>query len=213
MAKQPTTNENETPEPDANARLDVVEGSLKEIKAGFNSMVDVMQSMQTTMETLAKNHVVQTNRFHEAAEQQLGQDRVTQFDDQNNEILISETGIADVNSPQFKAKAAALAYYNEKVTVYIQTVNDEQADTVFDIGVNGEIWKFRRGDTRTVPRYVVEGLATAKPVGFKSVEFKDSHGKTNYREQATTGLRYPFNLVNASQKDQQWLNSVLARRE
>ncbi len=99
----------------------------------------------------------------------------------------------------------------QPLTVHIHSNTDLQSEKVFQITVNGRPCLFRRDETKTVPRMFVEGLARAKPVGYANEEYLRNDGRQDVRYPQQVGLRYPFSLVNASARDQAWLNHVLAQ--
>lgn len=110
-----------------------------------------------------------------------------------------------------KQKLEMLAFMREPVTVHIHESSDQQADPHFMIAVNGRKQIFSRGREYTVPRYIVEGLARAKPVGFRNEEYFKPDGERSVRWPSTRGLRYPFSAVKdpSGDKGAAWLKIVL----
>lgn len=110
-----------------------------------------------------------------------------------------------------RQKAAMEAFLHEKVKVQIQDVDDPQADPRFVIAVNGRKQIFERGREYLVPRYIVEGLARAKPIGYKNEEYTKQDGVRDVRWPAKRGLRYPFSVMEdpSGERGREWLRNVL----
>ena len=104
-----------------------------------------------------------------------------------------------------KEKLERLRFFAEKVKIVIHDTAEEQADPRFSVWVNGREWIFVRGLEYTVPRYVVEGLCRAKPVGFTNQEYVKEDGTRSVRWPTKTGLRYGFSVVEDSEKGREWL--------
>lgn len=123
-----------------------------------------------------------------------------------------EPGLIEV-LPRGKKKSEAhlkmLQFMREPVTVHIHETSDKNADPRFIIGVNGRNQTFVRGKEYTVPRYVVEGLARAKPVAFKNEEFFKPDGERAVRWPSVRGTRYPFSVIGDSDRGNAWLKQVL----
>lgn len=111
-----------------------------------------------------------------------------------------------------KAKIDALAFMNEMVTVDILESQKEEDDEMFIIEVNERKAVFRRGERTTVPRWAVEGLARAKPIGFTSQEYYKADGTRDIRWPSRRGERYPFAVFHDPNPDgQRWLQQVRAQ--
>lgn len=116
-----------------------------------------------------------------------------------------------LDDPEVRAKVEIERFMREKLVIRISEVSDELQDQSFSIWVNGEAHSFIRGRTfKDVPRYVVEGLARAKPTAYsyKEVE-RDGVRGVEYRTH--TGLRYPFQVIHdpSGERGINWLDRVL----
>jgi hypothetical protein len=102
------------------------------------------------------------------------------------------------------------AFMNEPVTIRIHTTSEKNAEPVFPIRVNGREEFFARGQTKTVARRFVYGLAMARPTSYRNEEYRTADGSQSYRWPSSTGLRYGFEVVQDTPKGIAWLNEVLA---
>ena len=142
---------------------------------------------------------------HEAAEQDLG--AVGDMDD--SPIV---TGMFDINSPQFKDKERIERFMHEKVKIHIHESSNDLEVEAFFVSVNNKSVTFRFGETKVVPRYIVEQLARAKPVHYSNVQKTGKDGIEYISNQGTRGLRYPFSVIQDNNPiGQSWLNVVLAQ--
>lgn len=152
-------------------------------------------------------NVAPTKAF-EAASQQIGQSGVVLLPSEGAAELIKDE-IKVVDGPGAMAHAEELAFMEEYVTVTVQEMPDN-VEPLVPIHVNGKTQLFPRGQPIAVRRKYVEGLARAKPVGYRAEEFMDSTGGQAYRYNKTTGLRYPFTTDGDTPKGRDWLKKILA---
>ena len=189
----------------------------------LDTVIDLMAAIAEKVErepvaavptgTAAKDAPAIINQHFEAAEQFIGGRGTAEFAsiDIPGQQELEQPLEGDVNSQAFAEKMANLQFNEEKLTVDIHTTTDKDADKIFEIAVNGRPFVFQRGKQYTVPRYVVEGLARAKPVGYRSEEYLDAQGLRQMRYPTERGVRYPFSIVNATARDNAWLQHVLAQ--
>ena len=153
----------------------------------------------------------------ETDEQQIGQDGVREFD-ANNELpqvrTASPVEISGVKrrDGSFRGEKwiADEAFANEFVTVMVHESTDKNANPFPEVSVNGRTQRFVRGHEQKVRRCYVEKLARLKLTTYGNLKTKDVDGEDVYRYPSHTGLVYPFNLVNPTARDVQWLKNVLA---
>jgi hypothetical protein len=108
-------------------------------------------------------------------------------------------------------KLANLAFMNEKVTIRVATTTDKNAEQVFEINVNGKNFFFRRGETVTVPRYVVDHIARMKVTAYADKEVFNSEGIKQILHVPQTALKYDFAMVHdANPMGDHWLKATLA---
>jgi len=178
----------------------------------LSSVGEVLANVQDTVNTMAKNHIVAPRKHDDALDHQIGQDESPQFSQSDDEVLVERPSIADVESPGFDEKARNLQFMNEKVTVMIMESADKNAEPIFEVAVNNHREIFVRGQEKTVPRFIVEGLARAKPVTYANKEKTGADGVRYVENKSTTGLRYAFSVVHdPSPLGKSWLSSVLAQ--
>jgi hypothetical protein len=107
-------------------------------------------------------------------------------------------------------KIEMLMFFNDDVRVRIATTNDKNADQVFEINVNGRLEFFRRGESKTVKRYIVDRLARLKETSYRQEEIvKD--GVKHIVNLPTTSLKYDFSVEHDPHpRGRSWLQSVLS---
>lgn len=194
---------------DVNDRVIGVETSVDNLASAVAKTNSLIEDMLASKQAPAFGH-----RMTEPMEMQQGNDGTASFSDTINMNGYDEPKLAippggDVTDNAFSDKMKMEAFMREKVKVYIHTTNEENVVEVFAIGVNGVEWVFRRGEHRVIPRYVVEGLARARPVGYECKEVVNSDGVREYVYPQRSGLRYPFSVEEDSPVGKSWLSSVL----
>lgn len=121
--------------------------------------------------------------------------------------------VTDVDSPEFKQKAEYEAFMREKVKIHIQTTSEKDADQFFDVSVNGRSRTFFRGETCTVARYYVEGLAHAKPLHYENQKVIGLDGAEDYKYPVRSGLRYNFSVMHdPNPRGAAWLERLIAQK-
>ncbi len=104
-----------------------------------------------------------------------------------------------------------LAFMNEPVTIRIATTTDKDADQVFELNINSRLEFFRRGETKTVPRYFVDRLLRLKQTVYTQREVTNQEGVKDILHDPHTALKYDFSIVrDANPIGQMWEKSVLA---
>lgn len=107
-------------------------------------------------------------------------------------------------------KLANLAFAAEPVTVYIHESSDEKDEQVFVLhnGMRKEI--FRRGETKTVPRFFVNTLLAAKKTTYTQKRVRDADGVMHDVQQPRTTLTYPFSIQHdPNPKGRDWYRYML----
>jgi len=118
----------------------------------------------------------------------------------------------DATNEALDAYAKELAFLNEKVEVMILPAADpnDQAKLV-DVTVNGVPYYFLRGEWRTVPRFVLEVLATAKHQAW-SFGYKNAlSGATVQTNDSSHILRFPHQFRDANPLGYKWYDSIKDR--
>ena len=187
----------------------------QQLDKGAENLVN--QQSPPRAETLAKNNIVSSQQKNPMEpmemEDEIGESGDVEFADLKHEddepsLIIPAKG--DLDDPMVKQQFDYEQFMAMPVKVMIQTTNEEDAQDVFDISVNGRTVMFHRGETKTVPRYIVEGLARAKPSTFKNVEYTDEDQIRKVKWPSTSGLRHPFSVIQDQHpRGPDWLAHVL----
>lgn len=143
----------------------------------------------------------------ESEEQQIGQDGIRKFDDNEN---LTKPSIELVDGDKPASWNDEMAFMNEMVTVVVHETTDKNASPFPEVWVNGRVQRFVRGEEQRVRRCFVERLARAKLTTFDNVKTKNPDGDDVYIYPSHTGLVYPFAVVGDSDKGKQWLKKTLA---
>lgn len=165
----------------------------------------ILKFMERQSTRAIDNPVSMNTQRYEADEQDLGE-----VADIGESVII--TGIFDINSPDFQNKAKILAFMEEKVTVHIHDSNSDQEVGIFCISVNNKKEHFRFGQTKTVRRYIIEGLARARPETYSNEEIVKHTPTGDVRvvvNRGSRGVRYPFSIErDINPIGQAWLKCI-----
>jgi hypothetical protein len=118
----------------------------------------------------------------------------------------------DADNEVLDAYVKELAFLREKVEVMILPSADpnDQARLV-EVCVNGTTYYFLRGEWRTVPRFVLEVLATAKhqawSFGYKNAQ----NGATVQTNDSSHILRFPHQFRDSNPLGYKWYDSIKDR--
>lgn len=108
-------------------------------------------------------------------------------------------------------KLANLAFQAEMVTIRIATSTDKNAEQIFELNLGGKPFFFRRGEMKTVPRYVVDHLARLKVTSYEDVEIFNAEGIKQIKHVPRTALKYDFAMVrDDNPMGEHWLKATLA---
>lgn len=145
----------------------------------------------------------------DATELPVGQDGV---------ITMEPTGPAELDKPDIQLvdgpdamkHVEELAFMEEMVDVTVHDSPDKYESKLVSISVNSRTQNFIRGQSISVKRKYVEGLARAKPVAIRSEEFVNSEGDKQFRYPTSTGLRYGFSIDrDDNPRGRAWLKKIL----
>jgi hypothetical protein len=192
---------------DLTNKLDKVVESTNEAVNGVNDRIDgIEEGLGKILEAVNKP-VVKRDHF-EPLEQDLGGEHSREFDEDG---VLELPQNANPESAEFQTKAAALAFNEEPVTVFIHDTSEKNADPIFEVAVNGRKRTFLRDKEYTVPRKFVEALARARPIAYKNEEYTRPDGERAVRYNSSKGLRYGFSVVRDDNPNgKAWLKGVLA---
>lgn len=156
--------------------------------------------------------VIKTKRT-ESSDFPAGQDvpRVQHADPKPGQKPLDDACIQPVDRPVDDEKMAMLQFMAQPVQVRIATTADKQAEQMFEINVNGDLHFFRRGETKTVPRYIVDRLARMKQTTYTQQEVTAGDGARNIVNIPTTSLKYDFSVENDPHpRGREWLQATMA---
>ncbi len=145
----------------------------------------------------------------DATELPVGQDGVITMEP-SGPAEVAKPDIQVVDGPNAMRHAEELAFMEELVDVTVHDSADKYESKIVSISVNARTQNFIRGQSITVKRKYLEGLARAKPVSLRSEEFLNSDGDKQFRYPTSTGLRYGFNVDrDDNPRGKEWLKKVL----
>ncbi len=194
-------------------RLDQMEETANQTAENMSEMLEAMKAMTAGMSGMsAKNRPHGGSGMLEAEELMVEHDVFREFGPEGDfgEIEVQAKSLDQMGM----AKLDALAFDQELLDVRISEAQDEAQDKRISVAVNGKEYVMWRGMTyRNVPRFIVEGLARAKPYTFSNVEYTKPDGSLSVKWPAHMGLRYPFQVVRDNNpKGADWLQGILSQR-
>jgi len=159
-------------------------------------------------------HVKKYQKAVDAGDLRLGSEgSITgHIDKEGNAGLIRPVDDYDLDSPVLKEKDANEAFMRDKIVVSIADTTEINGAPWFNIWVNGEACTFIRGQQKTVARKFVEGLARAKPITYRNVEYTTADGLRDTKQSRHIGLRYHFSVLHDPHpRGAEWLAHVIAQ--
>ena len=143
---------------------------------------------------------------HDITDVDMPRDGTASFED--DKLIVPARG--EVDDPATRSKMDYLAFMNEPVEVSIQATTDNTRSKAFNISVNGKSETFVVGQTKTVKRIYIEGLARAKRTDYDNEEFTNNKMRTEYRWPQLNSQRYAFSVIQDNNPiGREWLTSVL----
>jgi hypothetical protein len=124
--------------------------------------------------------------------------------------------VADVEMVN-KDWAEQMAYLEGTIKIRLHPSNDPNVEPRVPVCVNGEkahpVWgnHLPRGIELVVKRKVAGVIAAAKPMNVVTVRDRDHTGNDVARIVRNIGFSYPFELINGTQRDQKWLETIRAQ--
>jgi hypothetical protein len=123
-----------------------------------------------------------------------------------------ESPIQTVENPDYESYARDLAFMAEPVEVLVLDSQDKNDTTrLVSISVDGKSHYLLRGQWTTVPRYVLEILATAKKEAWQFGYRTAPDGSTFETSKSTHLLRYPHHFRDKNPKGAAWYDSIKDR--
>lgn len=144
----------------------------------------------------AKNNPVQRTTADPVSENTIGQGASRLLKSTGDSKVAMETPTIALASEfgMDQEKLEMLAFMNEPVTVRIGTTTDKNAEQVFEININGNLEFFRRGETKTVKRFIVDRMLRLKETVYSQKEVINSEGIKDILHIPHTALKYDFSI-------------------
>lgn len=123
---------------------------------------------------------------------------------------IEQSDIEVVDRPVKESELELLKFMEEELTIVVHdstNLNDEPVPYVIN---GGQRQAFIRGQKQKVKRKYVEVLARMKVTGYTQEQFRDSQNIDSIRNIQHNALRYPFSIIEDTQKGKDWLDAILA---
>lgn len=161
----------------------------------------------------AKNTPVTRTTAEPVSQQEVGQGatRLLKSSGDSKEALDTPMIARASEHPLDGEKMAMLAFMAEPVTVRIGTTTDKNAPQVFEINVNSNLHLFRRGETKTVPRYIVDRMLRLKQTVYTQKEVINAEGIKDIVHIPHTALLYDFSIErDTNPLSKSWERAVLA---
>ncbi len=160
----------------------------------------------------AQNTPVIRRHTMDTADQIVGQanDRVMKStgdakDSLEPSVIVTASEFMDPN------KIATLAFMAEEITIRIGTTTDKNAAQIFETNVNGIDTVFRRGETKTLKRFIVDHLLRLKETVYSQQEVINAEGIKQFVHIPHTALKYDFSIVrDDNPMGRAWEKGVLA---
>jgi hypothetical protein len=123
-----------------------------------------------------------------------------------------ESPIATVSAEAAADYARDLAFMAEPVEVMVLDSHDKNDSArLVSISVNGKSYYLLRGSWTTVPRFVLQILATAKKESWSFGYRKAADGATFETSNSAQILRYPHHYRDQNPKGAAWYDSIKDR--
>lgn len=180
----------------------------KEIKAQGADLVELKEGIAGITEAL-KGFTGKYKDVKSTGEMDAGQSGTAEAVEVNGESEILTAGESYLASPELSGKAELLRFMEEYVTIEVNTTAQEDADPVIEAEVNGRKDFFVRGIPKKTKRKFVEVLARAKPIAYQQKHETDKNGDKTIVWPTTRGSRYPFSVLEDTQRGRQWLKEVM----
>lgn len=163
----------------------------------------------------ASNYAAAPSGATLASDMEIGQnpDRVLKSTGDAKESFENPGLIKTMEQPYDDEKMAMLAFMAEDIEVRIATNTDANAEQIFELNINNKPFLFRRGETKVVPRYVVDRLARMKVSRYTHREVVNNEGIKDVVYGEITALKYDFMVTkDPNRYGDSWLRSALAER-
>lgn len=141
----------------------------------------------------------------------VGQNQTKEISGSGEAEVISDSGIEAVPAEDFNNLAELEKFMNDPIELMIYEPMEEGSPAIVMLKVNGISQYVIRGRTQTIKRKYVEVLARARKQHVTARGFKTANGDAKNTVNITSGLEYPFQVLNdPSPKGPSWLKGILA---
>lgn len=148
----------------------------------------------------------------EATEMEMGQDETVKLPSTGSVPPKPSIIQKQSDGPEFRKKAEALSFMEEKVVLMVHEASDPNAEKRVFLSVNGRSVWLERGINYIVARKYVEVLARAKPQGIQTISAKDADGNHTTHIRKTRSLAYPFSVLqDKNPNGAAWLRDLMAQ--
>jgi len=124
---------------------------------------------------------------------------------------IDPIDIEIVDGPDFRKRADALAFMEEKIEIMVHETTYKNAQPIVESWCNGRSQFFFRGQPTVVKRKYVGVLARAKQTTYTQQNVRLPNGDNTIRNIPHTALQYPFSVLqDPNPKGADWLRQTVA---
>lgn len=112
--------------------------------------------------------------------------------------------------------AGSMAFLNEPIEIRISSTTNPNDEKFVFACVNGERSHPQYGNylprdvELTLKRKVVQNIARAKPIAVTTTQVRDYDGSDTARINQSTGNKYPFEIINPTSRDVEWVKRIRA---
>ena len=174
----------------------------RDLKVLSDGVSEILRGMNTNQMPINKGQ-------RQGFETNPDQHSTMMFDSEGN--IISDVDYKVEIESAKKDKMEEMKFMCEKIKINIHPSQDQNDSIWQEVGVNGKIYVFMRGQEYIVPRYVVCVMLESQHWKYGSVQKKDATGQVN-------GYEYPrfsrqtlsFDVIEDSEKGREWMSRKYA---
>ena len=158
----------------------------------------------------ARNNPLRSTRGDfDTTNKKIGQPGVREMPSTGN-ARIEQSDIEVIERPVKASKLELLKFMEEEVTIVVHDSTNPTDEPVPYVINGGQRQAFIRGQKQRVKRKYVEVLARMKVTGYTQERFRDSQNIDSIRNIQHNALRYPFSVIEDSQRGKDWLEAILS---
>lgn len=158
----------------------------------------------------ARNNPARSTRNDlDTTDRKIGQPGVREMPS-TGDARIEPSEIEVVDRPVRASKLELLKFMEEELTIVVHDSTNPTDEPIPYVINGGQRQAFLRGQKQRVKRKYVEVLARMKVTGYTQERFRDSQNIDSIRNIQHNALRYPFSIIEDTQKGRAWLDGILA---